>query len=201
MAEERTLSLKQLATEINRAYQQIIDGEKKSIEYATEIGEMLIAAKKQHGEHGKWLAWLKAECPQIAETTATLYMRIAKNGDVLAAAVDANGQRVADLTIRGAAKLLAKPRDPNAPPRQRQQRKVDEEPAPHGVSPDLPTLLESVDVDELVTALQQAKWDAEKVSKLASALTARLGAQTPNVQHDLRRPMSQPSATSSVRPS
>src|SRR5260370_29169828 len=75
MAEERTLSLKQLATEINRAYQQIIDGEKKSIEYATEISEMLIAAKKQHGEHGKWLDWLKAECPQIAETTAALYMR------------------------------------------------------------------------------------------------------------------------------
>ncbi|MGB6286343.1 MAG: DUF3102 domain-containing protein [Xanthobacteraceae bacterium] len=189
MTEERTLSLKQLATEINRAYQQIIDGEKKSIEYATEIGEMLIAAKKQHGEHGKWLAWLKAECPQIAETTAALYMRIAKNGDVLAAAVEANGQRVADLTIRGAAKLLAKPKNPNAPPR---QRKVDEEPAPHGVSSDLPTLLESVDVDELVTALQQAKWDVEKVRKLASTLTARL---TPNVQ---QRPMSQPSATSSA---
>jgi lipopolysaccharide biosynthesis regulator YciM len=74
MVEERTLSLKQLAAEINRTYQQIIDDERKSIEYATEIGEMLIAAKKQHGEHGKWLDWLKAECPNIAETTAALYV-------------------------------------------------------------------------------------------------------------------------------
>jgi hypothetical protein len=39
MVEERTLSLKQLAAEINRTYQQIIDDERKSIEYATEIGE------------------------------------------------------------------------------------------------------------------------------------------------------------------
>jgi lipopolysaccharide biosynthesis regulator YciM len=110
MAEVRTLSLKQLAVEINRTYQQIIDGEKKSIEYATEIGEMLIAAKNQHGEHGRWLSWLKAET-QIGETTATLYMRIAKKGDELAAAAEANQQRVADLTIRGAAKLLAKPKE------------------------------------------------------------------------------------------
>jgi len=43
MVEERTLSLKQLAAEINRTYQQIIDDERKSIDYATEIGEMLIA--------------------------------------------------------------------------------------------------------------------------------------------------------------
>jgi Protein of unknown function (DUF3102) len=174
MAEERTLSLKQLATEINRAYQQIIDGEKKSIEYATEIGEMLIAAKKQHGEHGKWLDWLKAECPQIAETTASLYMRIAKNGDKLAAEAEANGQRVADLTIRGAAKLLAKPKPDGAPRSSRPRAKAEVEPAPSGVSPDLPTLLIDVDVDELVTALQQAKWDVEKVRKLASTLTASL---------------------------
>jgi hypothetical protein len=71
---------------------------------------MLNSAKEKHGEHGKWLAWLKDECPNIPETTAALYMRIAKKGAELAAAAEANGQRVADLSIRGAPRLLAKPR-------------------------------------------------------------------------------------------
>jgi hypothetical protein len=186
MAEERTLSLKQLAAEINRTYQQIIDGEKKSIEYATEIGEMLIAAKKQHGEHGRWLDWLKAECPNIAPTTATLYMRIANKGDELATAAEANGQRVADLTIRGAARLLAKPKKEGTPRSTRPRNsKAAVEPPAQGASPDLPTLLESVDADELVTALQQAKWDAEKVKKLVSILTATL----PPASASIHRPL------------
>ncbi|HET8920930.1 MAG TPA: DUF3102 domain-containing protein [Xanthobacteraceae bacterium] len=189
---EEPRSLKQLASEINRAYQQIIDGEKKSIEYATEIGEMLIAAKKQHGEHGKWLDWLKAECPNIAETTATLYMRIAKNGDKLAAEAEANGQRVADLTIRGAARLLAKPKNDGAPRSSRSRTKASDEPVQSAVSPDLPSLLMNVGADELVTALRQAKWDGEEVKKLVSILTASLQstASAPS-----RRSLSQPQAS------
>jgi hypothetical protein len=201
MAEERVLSLKQLAAEINRTYQQIIDGEKKSIEYATEIGEMLIAAKKQHGEHGKWLNWLKAECPQIAETTATLYMRIAKRGDELATAAEANQQRVADLTIRGAARLLAKPKDETAPrsPRPRNPKAAVEPPEPpaQGASPDLPTLIKNVGADEVALAIRQADWAMEEIRKLISMLTVRmqsLGTQAPPL-----RP--QPSASPSVRPS
>jgi lipopolysaccharide biosynthesis regulator YciM len=195
MAQERTLSLKQLAAEINRTYQQIIDGEKKSIEYATEIGEMLIAAKKQHGEHGRWLDWLKAECPNIAETTATLYMRIAKNGDALAAVAEANGQRVADLTIRGAAKLLAKP-PTNGSPQSTQTRTRSGNAARSGGSTDLKDLLKNVGADELVVALKEADWDGDEIRKLVSILSARL--QQPSGP---ATPRPQPSTTSSVRPS
>jgi Protein of unknown function (DUF3102) len=174
---EEPRSLRQLATEINRAYQQIIDGEKKSIEYATEIGEMLIAAKKKHGEHGKWLDWLKVECPDIAETTAALYMRIANKGDELAAAAEANGQRVADLTIRGAARLLAKPKKEGAPRSSQPRTKAAvEPPEPSLGSPDLPTVLKNVGPDEVATALKQADWTRDDVEKLVLILKAALDA-------------------------
>ena len=160
-------------------FQRIIYGEKKSLEYATEIGEMLIAAKKQHGEHGKWLAWLKTDCPNIAETTAALYMRIAKKGDELAAAAEANGQRVADLTIRGAARLLAKPKKDSKPRKSKEpstEAAVDP-PEPQSGSANLADLLANAAPDEVVTALIDAKWDTDKVQDLISRLTAKLKAQ------------------------
>jgi hypothetical protein len=107
-----TGDLKKLAVEINRVYAKIADCGRTALEYAAEIGEMLNRAKSLHGKHGEWLAWLARECPGIAETTARLYMRIDRNRDKLAAAKSAT---VADLTLRGAAKLLSRQPEPATP--------------------------------------------------------------------------------------
>jgi hypothetical protein len=165
-----TRSLAKLAAEINRLHQLIVDGHKTAFEHATEIGQMLINAKKVVGKHGQWLKWLADQCPEIPETTSRLYMRIADKGPALEEAAKANGQRVADLTVRGAAKLLANPRDPNKP---RRPKSAESSSAGSGSSPDLKDLLTNVGADELVTALRHAAWDREQISKLISLLISR----------------------------
>ena len=72
-----------------------------SLAHAHRAGELLLEAKREVG-HGEWLPWLRDNCA-FAERTAQLYMRIARRW----AEVDANPQRVADLTLRQVAGLLA----------------------------------------------------------------------------------------------
>jgi Protein of unknown function (DUF3102) len=76
--------------------------------HARVAGELLIQAKAKAG-HGKWLPWLRDEC-EISERTASLYMRLAKNRGGID---DQIGNAVADLTLRGAMKLLSPPRQSN----------------------------------------------------------------------------------------
>lgn len=167
MTAEDTRSLTQLAAEINRLQQLIFAGHKTAFEHAAEIGQMLNQAKKLNGKHGEWLEWLRRSCPDLAETTARLYMRIADKGPELEAAAKANGQRVADLTVRGAARLLAKPK-PDGAPRQ-PSKAASKGPA----SPDLKVLLKNVGADELVAALREAAWDGQEIRKLVLLLSPR----------------------------
>jgi hypothetical protein len=79
--------------------------------HACSAGELLIQAKAKAG-HGKWLSWLQDEC-ELSVRTASLYMRLAKHRVGIEAQI---GNAVADLTLRGAIKLLSSPRqsDPHA---------------------------------------------------------------------------------------
>jgi Protein of unknown function (DUF3102) len=79
--------------------------------HACSAGELLIQAKAKAG-HGKWLSWLQDEC-ELSVRTASLYMRLAKHRVGIEAQI---GKAVADLTLRGAIKLLSSPRqsDPHA---------------------------------------------------------------------------------------
>jgi hypothetical protein len=61
-------------------------------------GDLLIEATAQLG-HGKWLPWLADR--GIVERTAQLYMRLARNRETIKSAT------VTDLTVRGAAMMLA----------------------------------------------------------------------------------------------
>jgi hypothetical protein len=67
-------------------------------------GDLLIEAKGKV-KHGQWLPWLAEHC-SIAERTAQLYMRLARSRPDL----ESNPQALADLTVEGAAKMLAAPR-------------------------------------------------------------------------------------------
>jgi hypothetical protein len=59
-------------------------------------------APKAQLKHGQWLPWLRDHC-SMSERTAQLYMRMAKARPE----VEANPQRVADLTLRGAMAVIA----------------------------------------------------------------------------------------------
>jgi hypothetical protein len=75
--------------------------------HAITAGDGLNAAKLLVRAQGKkWGIWLTENLPHLSERTAQLYMRLAKNKSALLVA-DQNPQRVADLSVRSAARLIA----------------------------------------------------------------------------------------------
>jgi Protein of unknown function (DUF3102) len=69
--------------------------------HALEVGDALNAAKRLAG-HGHWRRWLEIECDGLSERTAQAYMRFANHRQSLAS----NPQRAADLSLRGALRLI-----------------------------------------------------------------------------------------------
>jgi hypothetical protein len=105
-----TLTPEQLtknASLINAAHRAVVQANKTSIEKAIEAGTILKACKDSVG-HGAWSQWLHDNCRDISDETARLYMRLAdpKNAPKLEEAAKQNGNAVADLSVRGAAKLI-----------------------------------------------------------------------------------------------
>jgi hypothetical protein len=94
-----------LAVEIRRSHEASRTAT-KSLQRAIEAGERLNEAKALVN-HGEWLPWLKEHC-DISERTARVYMRIARNKDV----VDVKNGSVADLTIRAAVAEITEPKVP-----------------------------------------------------------------------------------------
>src|SRR6516165_3592569 len=92
---------------INAAHRAVVQANKTSIEKAIEAGTMLKACKDSVG-HGSWSKWLHDNCRDISEETARLYIRLAdpENAPKLEAAAKQNGNAVADLSVRGAAKAI-----------------------------------------------------------------------------------------------
>jgi hypothetical protein len=93
-------ALPDLAARIRAEHEATSVALKSSVGHAILAGELLLEAKELL-KHGLWLPWLAEHCA-ISERTAQLYMRCAKNR----AAIEANTQRVADLTINEAAALV-----------------------------------------------------------------------------------------------
>jgi Protein of unknown function (DUF3102) len=110
-SESSHADLDELAQRIKEEHRNVACALHQGFMHASAAGELLIQAKAQAG-HGKWLSWLRDEC-EISVRTASLYMRLAKNRGVIE---DQIGNAVADLTLRGAMKLLSPPRqsDPHA---------------------------------------------------------------------------------------
>jgi hypothetical protein len=97
-------------------------------------------------------------------------MRLAdpKNADRLDEAAEQNGNAVADLSVRGAAKLLAKPRTEE----QKAARAVKKKKLSKG--PDIAEQLKALAPDEVLKALKDAEWDTEELSELAKLLNTHL---------------------------
>jgi hypothetical protein len=143
---------------------------------------MLIEVKKEV-KHGEWEPWLCKNCPDISDRTARMYMRFAKpeNAKKLEAAAEENGNAVADLSVRGAAKLLSTPRTGNGGGGNG-GGKGNGKAVAQAASPDLKDLLQNVSPDELIKALHEAAWDKEQIQKLVSILTAALKPPVPSEQ-------------------
>lgn len=102
--------------QINAAHEAVIDSERSALKHAIIAGELLPSAKAAVG-HGNWESWLAANCPNISPRTARLYMDLAEHDEEIEKAAEENGNTVADLSIRGARKLITKkrPEEPNPP--------------------------------------------------------------------------------------
>jgi hypothetical protein len=107
---ESFADLDELAQRIKEEHSNVARALHRGFIHACAAGELLIQAKRKAG-HGKWSPWLRDEC-NISMRTASLYMRLAKTRTGIESQI---GNAVADLTLRGAMKLLSPPR-PSDPP-------------------------------------------------------------------------------------
>jgi len=84
-----------LAIKINAAHDVVKRNIKATIAEMMSAGDALREAKGLAG-HGNWLSWLKANCPEVSERTAHLYMQLAKWRSVVEDAM-AKSAMVADF--------------------------------------------------------------------------------------------------------
>ena len=97
-------SLGELAAAINAEHQAAERTARTALDHARAAGDKLLQAKAQV-DHGQWLPWLSANCPDIAVRTAQAYMRLAGNWGTL----ETKYATVAYLPINDALKLLNAP--------------------------------------------------------------------------------------------
>jgi hypothetical protein len=168
--EEKLAQAEALAPKINQAHASAIEATQTALSYAIDAGEMLNQAKKLM-PHGEWQTWLVEHCPDISDRTARLYMLLAKNATKLEEAAKQNGNGVADLSIRGAAKLLKKP---NYDPAEKASKKESS-----GLSK-LERALEDAAPEDVIEALDG--WAAEELQALAAGINEKLDNLTKTAQ-------------------
>ena len=100
---EGSNSLADRAARIRAEHEAVGYAMKRSLGHALAAGKLLIEAKAQV-PHGRWLPWLREHC-QVPERSAQRYMLLARHAPEL----EAKSANLADLTMDGAAKLLAPP--------------------------------------------------------------------------------------------
>src|ERR1039457_6214609 len=93
-------TLDEITEQIRQSYRLAITSAQDAIDCAQMCGRALTAAKARV-EHGEWLPWLAANCPEVAPRTAQKWMRLA--------AAEAQEIESAD-TINHALDLIAAPR-------------------------------------------------------------------------------------------
>jgi hypothetical protein len=156
---------------INEAHKAVVAAQQTSLQRAITAGTTLRACKDAI-PHGEWSEWLDKNCHDISEETARLYMRLAdpKNADRLEAAAEQNGNAVADLSVRGAAKVLAKPRTEEQKAARARTRAEVKKVKQWQIT----DWLKALAPDEVLKALKDAQWDTEGLTELARLLNAHL---------------------------
>jgi hypothetical protein len=140
---------------INAEYREVVKAERAALPHAIKCGELLNLAKENvKAEKMKWGEWLKVNCPDIAQETASLYMRLAEHKSKVGKA----------KSIREARDLL-----PKQKPRGRQQ----EPEISNGVtnSTDPAVVLQATGADEIIANIQD---DDDKLEEVAKASIVKL---------------------------
>jgi hypothetical protein len=96
-----------LEAEIEQSHNEFLASFRTSLSHARQVGQLLLAAKKQLG-HGKFTDWLDRPRRPFARATANCYMRIARHGAILDE--DAKHQSAGDMTLEAVLRRLSKPR-------------------------------------------------------------------------------------------
>src|SRR5215208_3178194 len=111
-----------MAELINEEHRAVQNAGGIALEHAMRAGAMLVA-KKEELPHGEFMDWVKANC-EFSDRTANDYMKLHRRREE----VEANSQRAADLSIRGALKAIAPPPKPkpkkSVPPREQRAGNV-----------------------------------------------------------------------------
>lgn len=111
-AMERELSLSELAIVINQEHHLCQEAYRAYLLHACRTGEFLLKAKSKVKEStsGRWLMWLKENCPDIPERTARAYMEVAREWERIE-----KSATVADFGFKDALKFLSKSKEPKKP--------------------------------------------------------------------------------------
>jgi hypothetical protein len=145
--------------QIKAAYREVVKAETSALPHAIRCGEFLhLAQENLKAERGgSWSDWLKTNCNEIAQETASLYMRLAEHKAKLGKAKSINEAR----------KLLpkAKPRGTPPPPKPEEPAETRSE-----------TFEEEVTVraaDELFPVLAE-HWEDRELEQLVRLITDHL---------------------------
>ena len=134
-----------------------------------------MAAVKEGQEHGDWESWLNNNCSNISPRTARLYMQLSKNEDKLRVAAEKNGNGVADLSVREAQKLLAKPLTEQ---QKSQREKTRNETRQNQREQDRSEWMKSLNPTSLCDLLVSL-WDVPNLLALAEQIKKKLPAPAP----------------------
>ena len=138
----------------------------------------------------KWGEWLKVNCPEIAQETASLYMRLAEHKKLVAKA----------KSIREARDLLPKKESRGA----RKEPEPDDVGEPAGDfdqepddAPSLEDELEALAPDELCTMLVETWDDDDKLAQLAKLIGDHLQRKksAPSISNTVTNPAPSPSVS------
>ena len=141
--------------QINTEYREVVKAERAALPHAIKCGELLNLAKENvKAEKMKWGEWLKVNCPDIAQETASLYMRLAEHKSKVSKA----------KSIREARELL-----PKAKPRGREREPEISTPVTN--SPDPAVVLQATDAGEIIANIQD---DTDKLEEVAKASIVKL---------------------------
>jgi hypothetical protein len=145
--------------QIKAAYREVVKAETSALPHAIKCGEFLALAKEnlKAEQGGKWSDWLEANCKEIAQETASLYMRLAKNKKLVSKAKSINEART----------LLPK-QQPRGNRNGNQQGEIS-----NGVtnSTDPAVVLQATDAGEIIANIQD---DADKLEEVAKASVVKL---------------------------
>ena len=128
----------------------MVKAEKSALPHAIKCGELLNLAKENvKAEKMKWGEWLKVNCPDIAQETASLYTRLAEHKSKVSKA----------KSIREARELL-----PKAKPRGREREPEISNAVTNSTDPAV--VLQATDAGEIIANIADDTDKLEEVAKV-----------------------------------